>query len=187
MRTSRNNEDGGRVDSGPAAGRLRAFLRARGLRMTGEREALVRAALGRRRHFTLDDLVEEAVRADARASRATVYRGLPILIEAGILQPVLVSDEPRRFELALGRRHHDHLRCRRCGRVVEFRSGTIEDLQLKVAARHGFRLTGHVHELVGDCAACRRVGRTRGGEGKGVAGTRGRRRRSPAGRVRSRA
>ena len=159
MRSSRNNEAAGRVDAGQAAERLRAFLRSRGLRMTREREALVRAALGRRRHFTLEELVEEAVGHDARASRATVYRSLPILIEAGILQPVLVSDEPRRFELALGRRHHDHLLCRGCGRVVEFRSSAIEDLQLKVAARHGFRLTSHVHELVGDCAACRRSAR----------------------------
>jgi Fur family ferric uptake transcriptional regulator len=158
MRPGRNNGNAPAVDPGDAAARLKAFLRARGLRMTGEREALVRAALGRRRHFTLDELVEEAVERDARASRATVYRGLPILIEAGILQPVLVSDEPRRFELVLGRRHHDHLRCRRCGRVVEFRSDAIEDLQLKIAARHGFRLTSHVHELVGDCAACRRAG-----------------------------
>ena len=165
MRSSRNNGGPGidagetRVDAGQAAERLRAFLRSRGLRMTGEREALVRAALGRRRHFTLEELVEEAVGHDARASRATVYRSLPILIEAGILQPVLVSDEPRRFELALGRRHHDHLLCRSCGRVVEFRSSAIEDLQLRVAARHGFRLTSHVHELVGDCADCRRAGR----------------------------
>jgi Fur family transcriptional regulator, ferric uptake regulator len=158
MRSSRNNGAALRLDAGQAAARLRAFLRSRGLRMTGEREALVRAALGRRRHFTLEELVEEAVGHDARASRATVYRSLPILIEAGILQPVLVSDEPRRFELALGRRHHDHLLCRSCGRVVEFRSSTIEDLQLKVAARHGFRLTSHVHELVGDCSACRRSG-----------------------------
>jgi Fur family ferric uptake transcriptional regulator len=161
MRLSRIN-DAASVGPGAAAQRLRAFLRGRGLRMTGEREALVRAALSRRRHFTLDELVEEAVRNHAAASRATVYRALPILIEAGILQPVLVSDEPRRFELALGRRHHDHLLCRRCGRVVEFRSTAIEDLQVEIARRHGFRLTSHVHELVGDCAACRRRARAPG-------------------------
>ena len=162
MRRSRNNHE--EAATGGAAERLKAFLRARGLRMTGEREALVRAALGRRRHFTLEELVEEVVQNDTRASRATVYRGLPILIEAGILQPVLVSDEPRRFELAFGRRHHDHLLCRRCGRVVEFRSSAIEEQQLKVAARHGFRLTSHLHELVGDCATCRRAGRARAAE-----------------------
>ena len=167
MRRSRNNGGGEEAEAGGASERLKAFLRARGLRMTGEREALVRAALGRRRHFTLEELVEEVVQNDTRASRATVYRGLPILIEAGILQPVLVSDEPRRFELAFGRRHHDHLLCRRCGRVVEFRSSAIEEQQLKVAARHGFRLTSHLHELVGDCAACRRAGRARAAEAAG--------------------
>jgi len=161
MRRSRNNDDGQGAETGGASERLKEFLRARGLRMTGEREALVRAALGRRRHFTLEELVEEVVQNDTRASRATVYRGLPNLIEGGILQPALVGDEPRRFELAFGRRHHDHLLCRRCGRVVEFRSSAIEDLQLKVAARHGFRLTSHLHELVGDCAVCRRAGRPR--------------------------
>lgn len=178
MRRSRNNYGGEGAEAGGAAERLKAFLRARGLRMTGEREVLVRAALGRRRHFTLEELVEEVVRHDTRASRATVYRGLPILIEAGILQPVLVSDEPRRFELAFGRRHHDHLLCRRCGRVVEFRSSAIEELQLKVAARHGFRLTSHVHELIGDCSTCRRSR----GSGAPV-----RRRRAGAGRARRRA
>lgn len=178
MRLGRNKGDGRGIDSEGAAERLKTFLRARGLRMTGEREALVRAAVGRRRHFTLEELVEEVVRHDTRASRATVYRGLPILVEAGILQPVLVSEEPRRFELALGRRHHDHLLCRRCGRVVEFRSSAIEDLQARVAARHGFRLTGHVHELVGDCAPCRR---SRG------PGPRSGRRGAPAGRASRRA
>ena len=161
MRRCRNNDDREETDVGGASERLKEFLRARGLRMTGEREALVRAALGRRRHFTLEELVEEVVQNDTRASRATVYRGLPILIEAGILQPVLVSDEPRRFELAFGRRHHDHLLCRRCGRVVEFRSSAIEEQQTAIAARHGFRLASHLHELVGDCAACRRAGRAR--------------------------
>jgi len=146
-----------RATTAEAAGeRLRAHLRARGLRMTGERQALVDAALGRGRHFTLEELVDDAVSRGISASRATVYRALPILVEAGIVQPVLVTDEPRRFELAVGRRHHDHLRCRGCGRVVEFRSQAIEDLQSRIAARHGFRLTSHMHELVGDCAACRR-------------------------------
>jgi Fur family ferric uptake transcriptional regulator len=184
MRLSRNNGANAKAEPEGAAERLRAFLRARGLRMTGEREALVRAALGRRRHFTLEELVERVVGHDTRASRATVYRGLPILIEAGILQPVLVSDEPRRFELAFGRRHHDHLLCRRCGRVVEFRSSAIEEAQLAVAARHGFRLTSHVHELVGDCAACRRARRAE--RPRGVATNAGRRR-APAGRAGRRA
>jgi Fur family ferric uptake transcriptional regulator len=151
---------------------LREFLRRRGLRMTGEREALLRAALERGAHFTLDELAQDVMSSVASASRATVYRSLPILVEAGILQPALVSGEARRFELALGRKHHDHLQCRGCGRIVEFRSEAIERLQLAIAARHGFRLTSHVHELVGDCAGCRAAGRRKPSS---AAGTRSRR------------
>jgi hypothetical protein len=44
---------------------------------------------------------------------------------------------------------------------VEFRSEAIERLQLEIAARHGFRLTSHVHELLGECSACRPAGRAR--------------------------
>jgi Fur family ferric uptake transcriptional regulator len=124
--------------------------------MTEEREALLEAALARRPHFTLEELGQDVLRTRSPASRATVYRSLPILVEAGILQPALVTGDARRYELALGRKHHDHLRCRRCGKIVEFRSDAIERLQVEIAARHGFRLVSHVHELVGECvSACR--------------------------------
>ncbi len=155
MRLNLNNELS-RGD-GPARARelLVGYLRRRGLRMTGEREALLRAALAQASHFTLDELAREVIRLHAGASRSTVFRSLPLLVDAGILQPALVSGDARRYELALGRRHHDHLLCGRCGRIVEFRSEAIEKLQLGVAARHGFRLTSHVHELLGECAVCR--------------------------------
>lgn len=149
--------------AGGASRVLREFLRHRGLRMTGEREALLTAALARRPHFTLEELAQDVLRGPTPASRATVYRSLPLLVEAGILQPGLVTGEARRYELALGREHHDHLRCRRCGRIVEFRSDAIERLQLEIAARHGLRLVAHVHELVGECVppcrASRKAGR----------------------------
>ncbi len=159
-----------------AAAALRGYLRSQGLRMTPEREALLRAALALRSHFTLDQLTRDVMRRDSAASRATVFRALPILVEAGILQPAPPNGEARRFELALGREHHDHLRCRGCGRIVEFRCEEIEKLQLEVARRHGFRLSSHVHELVGDCAACR-AGRPPGARraGTGAADRRGRR------------
>jgi Fur family ferric uptake transcriptional regulator len=166
--------------SGSAAGVLREFLRARGLRMTEEREALLEAALARRPHFTLEDLAHDVLRSASPASRATVYRALPILVEAGILQPALVTGDAPRYELALGRKHHDHLRCRSCGKIVEFRSEAIERLQLEIAARHGFRLVSHVHELVGDCVpACRankKAPRTRAGPRSRSRGSAGRRR-----------
>src|SRR5574340_993568 len=93
MRLNLNNAETARSGYREASAALRRYLRGRGLRMTGEREALLLAALARGSHFTLDQLTAEVVRRDSQASRATVFRSLPILVEAGILQPATVGGE----------------------------------------------------------------------------------------------
>jgi Fur family ferric uptake transcriptional regulator len=142
-----------------ALGRLREALHARGLKMTGVREAIARAALAFEGHFDVEDLLK-VLRAkevpDAHA--ATVYRVLPLLVETGLLQHVLVgSSERARFERTFEREHHDHLVCTACHKVVEFHFEAFEVLQRDIAERFGFELTGHVHELFGTCRDCRRA------------------------------
>ncbi len=58
------------------------------------------------------------------------------------------------YETTWGRHHHDHLVCSRCGKVVEFEFEAFEILQRDVAAKYGFRLEGHHHELLGTCPEC---------------------------------
>jgi Fur family ferric uptake transcriptional regulator len=143
-----------------ALGRLQGHVREQGLKASGTRELIARAALRRRGHFAADDLL-----ADLRAAghgdihTATVYRVLPLLVEAGLLQVTLVSSrQGTHYERAFEREHHDHLICTTCGKVVEFEFEAIEVLQRDVAESFGFHLTGHVHELLGTCATCRAAG-----------------------------
>jgi Fur family ferric uptake transcriptional regulator len=140
--------------------RFRTVLEKHELRLTRERVAIVEAALEMRGHFPIEQLVAELRRRGVRGSKATVYRVLPLLTEAGILQAADFSSDTRRYEAAFGREHHDHLVCRGCGRVVEFEYEAFEVLQREVAARHGFELEGHVHQLVGRCPACRDLRRS---------------------------
>ena len=135
---------------------LRAAVREKGLRGSTVREAIARVALQQVGHFTVDELVGRVRDAgDAEVHAATVYRVLPLLVEAGLLQITLVSSgDGARYERAFGREHHDHLICTRCGKVVEFEFEAIEVLQRDVAERFGFHLLGHVHELLGMCSDC---------------------------------
>ncbi len=132
---------------------LREVVRARGLKASSVRDAIARAALAHPGHFTVDDLVSALPEAHA----ATVYRVIPLLIEAGLVQeaPGLAGDG-QSYERAFEREHHDHLVCTSCHQVVEFEHEAIEALQRDVAERFGFSLTGHVHELFGLCARCRK-------------------------------
>lgn len=133
--------------------RLRELVRERGLKASTVREGIARAALGIEGHFTIEELVESL--PDAHI--ATVYRVLPLLIDAGLLQAAPgAQDQGQRYERAFEREHHDHLVCTHCSKVVEFHFETLEALQRDVAESFGFSLTGHMHQLFGTCAACQR-------------------------------
>jgi Fur family transcriptional regulator, ferric uptake regulator len=147
--------------------RFRAFLGDRALRLTPARAAILEAALARGGHFSMEALVEDLKMRGIRGSKATVYRTLPLLTEAGILQEAVVTPESRSYEAVSGARHHDHLVCRACGLVVEFRDEAIEVLQREVASRHGFALDAHHLQLVGRCPGCARKPRGPAGAGKG--------------------
>lgn len=137
-----------------ALAKFEKFLEAKSLRLTEARAAIVEAALARTGHYPIEELIADLKRLGIRGSKATVYRTLPLLAEAGIVKPALVVGEEKTYETTYGSDHHDHLVCRRCGTVVEFGFEELEVLQREVAARYGFRLESHHHELFGTCPAC---------------------------------
>ena len=141
-----------------ALSRFRTVLHDKSLKMSRVREAIARAALTYDGHFSVDDLLRVLRANDVRdAHMATVYRAMPLLVQAGLLAPALVSGaEGQRYELSFEREHHDHLVCMECGHVVEYHSETMEVLQREIAERYGFELDEHVSELRGRCRDCRR-------------------------------
>jgi Fur family transcriptional regulator, ferric uptake regulator len=138
-----------------ATSRFAAVLRAHGQRWTGERESIMALVCQRTGPFTADEIADDLNGRGLAVSRSTVYRTLPLLVEAGLVSPRVASGEEHHFEYTFGSSHHDHLVCQRCGKIVEFQFEAFEMLQEAVAAKYGFELVGHVHELFGLCEACR--------------------------------
>lgn len=136
---------------------LHDVVRAKGLKQSGVRDDIARAALGYVGHFGVDDLVGVLrARGDSNTHAATVYRTLPLLIDAGLIEMALVGKlDGQRYEAVFEREHHDHLVCTQCGAIIEFHSETLEALQREIAERYGFVLDDHTHELRGRCKACR--------------------------------
>ncbi len=132
-----------------------AFLRSKRLKATEQRRTLVRAALEQPGHFTAENLHRAMVREGERVSLATVYRGLSLLEEAGLLEGHDFADGLRRYERALDREHHDHMICVDCRAVVEFQNPQIERLQEAVVKEHGFALHDHSLTLFVTCPGWR--------------------------------
>jgi Fe2+ or Zn2+ uptake regulation protein len=93
------------------------LLRQRGIQVTAQRLAVLRAVAGRP-HIAAD-AVAEAVRAEIGAiSLQSVYDALGVLVTEGLLRRIQPPGSPARFEDRVGDNHH-HLICRACGRVVD--------------------------------------------------------------------
>ena len=138
-----------------AEDKLRDYLRPKGLKFTPERQLILKEVFSTHRHFEVDDLFVRIRRRDKRISRSTLYRTLRLLVECGLLREVLFGERHSHYEHVLGHEHHDHLLCLRCGRVIEFSNGSIENLQERVCREHEFQPRGHQLQIRGYCRKCR--------------------------------
>lgn len=133
------------------------FLRTKRLKMTEQRRTMIRTALTQSGHFTAEELYRHLDRSGEAVSMATVYRGLSLLEEAGLLDGHDFADGLRRFERAVNREHHDHMICLDCRAVIEFTNERIEQLQEEAARKEGFTLDDHSLTLFVRCEALRKT------------------------------
>lgn len=130
------------------------FLEKKDLKLTSQRRTILHVALEAKGHFSAEELLKYSKKKDATISKATVYRTLALLKESGILEEQDFGAGKRSYERAQGRKHHDHLVCIRCGKIIEFENDTIEKLQDSEAQRHSFRIVYHSLKLFGFCKNC---------------------------------
>ncbi|WP_165226639.1 Fur family transcriptional regulator [Aquisphaera insulae] len=98
----------------PAKAKL---LRSRGLQVTAQRLAVMRAVQARP-HCTADE-VAERVRAEiGTISRQAVYDALGILADRGLIRRIQPAGSPALYEDRVGDNHH-HVICRSCGKTVD--------------------------------------------------------------------
>ena len=132
---------------------FKRIIRDMGLKVTGQRLAILEALTAGRAHVTAQEVYEKVNAKHPDIGFATVYRFLRKMTEGHFASEVRMGGLPARYELN-PKRHHDHLTCVSCGRIVEFENAQIEKLQERVASDYGFRLTHHVLELYGQCLDC---------------------------------
>jgi len=143
------------VSSSPRE-RFVEYLQSRGKRVTQQRLQLVDHIFESHDHFDADELIASVGHLDGkRISRATIYRTLDDLVDAGLLRAMNLSGR-RVYEHDYGYPQHDHLHCKSCDRLIEFRSEELVTIREAVAREQGFRVTGHRLIISGICADCGR-------------------------------
>ncbi len=129
------------------------YLEKKDLKLTSQRRTILNQAM-RDGHFSAEDLLKYAKKADPTVSKATVYRTLTLLKESSVLEEQDFGDGKKLYERAQGRKHHDHLICIRCGNIIEFENEAIETLQDSEAKKQNFKIVYHSLKLFGFCQNC---------------------------------
>lgn len=132
---------------------FKKIIRQMGLKVTQQRLVILETLAEGRVHVTAQEVFEIVNDKFPEMGFATVYRFLRKLTENNFVTEVRMGGLPARYELT-PKRHHDHLTCVQCGKIVEFENQEIEKLQEQVAKKFGFELTNHVLELYGKCRDC---------------------------------
>ena len=130
-------------------------LKPTGGKRSSKREQIVNVFLRQEGHLSADDLVDLIRREDHRISRATVYRTLQWMVDAGIARKVDFGEGRFRFEHSYRQPRHFHLICQTCHRSSEFLSSDIEALIEEVAAARSFAAAQSVVQIYGTCDECR--------------------------------
>lgn len=134
------------------SGDLAARLRESGLRLTPQRELILRAVeeLG---HATPDEVLAHVRGQVSSVNASTVYRTLEVLEELGLVRHAHLSDRAPTYHSTRGPEHF-HVVCRRCGAVRSVDPAVAVPLVAALKSDHGFSVDlGHL-AVFGVCAAC---------------------------------
>ncbi len=148
-------------------GDWRDMLRARGYRLTAQRQLVLEAVttLG---HATPDEVLVEVQRTAGAVNASTIYRTLELLGELGLVTHTHLGHGAPTYHPASAH-HHLHLVCRSCGGVEEVSVDAADAMVGSLAQRYGFTTDVNHFAIFGQCAACTATGTAGTSEGSHAA------------------
>ena len=134
--------------------KFKKYLCEHQYKLTPQRKVILRAARELKGHFDADKLYDESSTLDKSVSRASVYRTIPLLVEAGLIMETMRSQSKTSYENVFKGSYHDHLVCVICGKIIEFRNDELMRLQNKICKPFNFKPTEHMIAIKGYCKKC---------------------------------
>ena len=131
----------------------RVFRRS-GIRLTSQRRTILEVLDKSGTHLDAEGVYQQAKQRDDNISLATVYRTLAMLTQLGLIQQRHLIPDAQRGYYEIADRQHFHFTCISCGRVIEFDTPLIRQIQHELACELGVEVVEARLYLEGQCAVC---------------------------------
>ncbi|MHC5001819.1 MAG: Fur family transcriptional regulator [Planctomycetota bacterium] len=133
----------------PLCAVFRRFLRSRRLKYTPERADILNAIIERDDVFEAEELLLDMRRRGHRVSKATIYRTIKLLQDAGIITQALFDSRQSHYQLIYGRAPRDYIVCMKTGRYIEFSNDELVALRNRICRDFGWEPVGHRFQIYG--------------------------------------
>jgi Fur family ferric uptake transcriptional regulator len=131
-------------------------LQRSGLRLTPQRMAIAEALAQAAKQVSAQELYDRVRRRHPYIGRATVFRSLDTLVDAGLAQRL---ERPGHISAYVWCEpgHHHHLICTTCRTVEELDEDAVAPLAQTIVRTRGFRVDHATLDFYGQCRACARA------------------------------
>ncbi len=140
---------------------LKAELKARGWRMTTQREKILQLFenLPKGNHLSAEELSNLLKERGQPISLSTIYRNLKLMARMGILRELELAEGHKHYELNQpDPYHHHHLVCIQCNKTIEFHNESFFKQSLKQCEKEGLQLIDCQLTVMGICPDALRMG-----------------------------
>ena len=144
---------------------LRGRLKGFGYRMTQGRDVIMKVLSEAKEHLSAEDIYLKAYAAYPAIGLTSVYRTLEVLVSTGLVYKFDFGEGRARYEISegpRGERHHHHLVCTDCGRIVDYTDFIDEEMALLkkteagLSKKYSFKIINHLIQFYGFCNKCRK-------------------------------
>jgi Fur family ferric uptake transcriptional regulator len=133
---------------------FKTALKTENMKFTPQRLSVLEEMVNSKEHRECEEIYFALKSGGENVSRATVYRTMDILVKHDFVRKLNIGDGKSRYETKIDHPHHDHMICIECGKIIEFVSDEIEDMQDEICNKFKFKLIRHIHQLFGICKDC---------------------------------
>lgn len=140
-------------------------FRGHGYRITIPRETILNVLSKTSGHLSAEDIYLAVHKNYPNIGLTTIYRTLELLVHMGLVFKFDFGDGRARYELSegpKGKRHHHHLVCTSCGRVIDYTDFIDDEIELLSRTEKGlsqkfrFKITNHLIQFYGLCDQCQK-------------------------------
>lgn len=139
--------DGPAETMAPLCAVFRRFLKSQRLKYTPERADVLEAIIERDGVFEVDQLLMDVRDRGHRVSKATIYRTVKLLQDAGIITQALFDSKQAHYQLIYGKAARDYMVCMKTGQHIEFCDDQLVALRDRICRERGWEPVGHRFQI----------------------------------------